>query len=82
MRRVRASSISASETISGGRKRSVVAPVALMISLLLEQGALGDVGRVGVDLGGDHQPAAAGGDDASELADAARAAARRRSRTR
>ncbi len=31
-RRTRASSISASETISGGRKRSVVAPVALMIS--------------------------------------------------
>ena len=77
-----ASSISSSVTISGGRKRSVVAPVALMISLLLEQRALGDVRRLGVDLGGDHQPAAAGGDDA-RAARAGRSSSRSpRSRTR
>ena len=48
---------------------------------LLEQRALGDVRRVGVDLGGDHQPAAADGDDAGS---SRRPSSRRspRSRTR
>ena len=65
-----------SVTSSGGRKRSVLGPVALMHQRLLDQRAARDLRRVGVDLGGDHQPAAADRLHAAAARAAPRTAAR------
>ena len=57
--RLSASAISASCTTSGGRKRTVLGPVALMTSACSSKRPPRDLRRVGVDLGRDHQPAPA-----------------------